>query len=345
MRRHSLSASTSLTAPSVLGTLGLLAFSGSVMANPQGEVVSAGSAAISGQDTPVVQVNQFSDRAVIDWKSFNIAPGEATRFTQPSATAAILNRIHDQNPSQILGNLTANGQVALVNPNGMVFGRDSRIDVGSLIATATNIPNERFLAGESLLFGQPGNRDAAIVNQGTVSVAEGGLVALVAPHVTNTGVIEAKAGRVALGAGDIFTVDLYGDGLISLATTDKLREETVDQQGGIRAEGGAVLLTTAQARRVIDQAINMDGWVDVSGLSTEAGSVVLHGPGGTTDVGGALHADNAAGQGGRLQITGEHVRVGAGALLTALGGSGGGDIKIGGIIWEAARRRMQRPRS
>ena len=150
-----------------------------------------------------------------------------------------------------MGNLSANGIVALVNPNGMVFGRGSQIDVGSLIATTVDIPNERFLTGQSLLFGQPSETDAAVVNQGTVSVDEGGLVALVAPQVTNTGVIEAKAGRVALGAGEIFTVDLYGDGLISLAASDRLGEVTVEQKGGIRAEGGTVLLTTAEARRVI----------------------------------------------------------------------------------------------
>src|SRR5262245_11727236 len=139
MRRHSLSASTSLTAPSALGALGLLVFSGAAMANPQGGVVSAGSATIQDQGTPVVQVTQTSHRAGIDVQSFNIAPCEVTRFHQPSAASAILNRIHDQNPSQILGHLTANGQVMLANPNGMVFGQNSRIDVGSLVATAADI--------------------------------------------------------------------------------------------------------------------------------------------------------------------------------------------------------------
>ena len=179
MRRLSLSASTSLTRPSLLGALGLFVVSGAAVANPQGGTVSAGSAAIQGQGTPVVQVNQASDRAVIDWKSFNIAAGERTQFQQPSASSAILNRIHDQNPSQILGSLSANGIVALVNPNGMVFGQGSQIDVGSLIATTADIPNERFMQGRWLLFGQPGEADAAVVNHGNISVREGGLAALV----------------------------------------------------------------------------------------------------------------------------------------------------------------------
>jgi len=299
-------------------------------ANPKGGMVSAGSASISGQGTSLVQVNQQSDRAVIDWRSFNIGAGEATRFNQPSSSSAILNRIHDQNPSQIMGTLSANGIVALVNPNGMVFGRGSQIDVGSLIATTVDIPNERFLSGQNLLFGQPGDRDASVANQGNITVREGGLAALVAPHVTNTGVIAAKAGRVALGAGEIFTVDLYGDGLVSLAASDRLHEVAVEQAGGIKAEGGTVLLTTAEAKRVMDQIINMDGWVDVSSLTDEAGSIVLHASQGEANVNGKLHADGAVGTGGKLQITGEHVKVSAGAMLTAIGTYGDGDIKIGG---------------
>jgi filamentous hemagglutinin family protein len=296
---------------------------------PQGGVVSGGAAQITGQG-PVVQINQQTDRAVIDWQAFNIAPGEEARFSQPSVSSAILNRIHDQNPSQIMGSLSANGIVALVNPNGMVFGRGVQIDVGSLIATTADIPNERFLTGQSLLFGQPGGMDAEVVNQGHITVQEGGLAALVAPRVINTGVIEAKAGRVALGAGEVFTVDLYGDGLVSLAASDRLDAVAVEQDGGISAQGGTVLLTTAEAKRVMDQTINMDGWVDVSGLTREAGNIVLHAAQGTANVSGKLHADGAVGTGGRLQVTGEHVKVGSGAILTALGTYGGGDIKIGG---------------
>jgi len=107
---------------------GLVALTSSpVYSNPQGGVVSAGTAAISGQGTQVVQVSQQTGRAVIDWQSFNIGAGETTRFNQPSSSSAILNRIHDQDPSQIMGNLSANGIVALVNPNGMVFGQGSQI--------------------------------------------------------------------------------------------------------------------------------------------------------------------------------------------------------------------------
>ena len=217
---------------------GVAALASPAHANPVGGTVSAGAATISGQGTPVVQVNQASDRAVIDWKSFNIAPGEATRFKQPSAASAILNRIHDQNPSQILGNISANGQVMLVNPNGMLFGKDSRIDVCWLVATSADIANQSFMSARPLSFGLPGLPDAAVVNQGTISVKEGGLAALVAPEVRNEGLIKAKAGKVVLGSGDTMTLDLYGDQLVSVAASEKLKRQAVTQAGGIEAAGG-----------------------------------------------------------------------------------------------------------
>jgi filamentous hemagglutinin family protein len=309
---------------------GVAALAAPAHANPVGGTVSAGSAAIQGQGTPVVQVNQTSDRAVIDWKSFNIAPGEVTRFNQPSAASAILNRIHDQNPSQILGNLSANGQVMLVNPNGMLFGKDSRIDVSGLVATSASISSQSFMNATPFRFGQPGLPDSAVINQGTITVDHAGLAALVAPEVRNEGMIKAKTGKVVLGSGDTMTLDLYGDQLVSIAASGKLKAQRIDQAGRIEAAGGEVILTTADAAKVIDRVINMDGWVDVNGLTEEAGSIVLHAGGGDANVNGEMHANGTQGWGGRLQITGENIRVGAGALLTASGTTGGGQILIGG---------------
>ena len=299
-------------------------------ANPLGGNVSAGSAGISGQGTSVLEVNQASDRAVIDWKSFNIAPNETTRFNQPSVTSAILNRIHDQNPSQILGNISANGQVMLVNPNGMLFGKDSRVDVSGQVATSANISANSFMNATPFRFGQPGLPDSAVTNQGTITVDNAGLAALVAPEVRNEGVIRAKAGKVVLASGDTMTLDLYGDQLVSVAASDKLKHQRIDQAGRIEAAGGEVVLTTADAAKVIDRVINMDGWVDVNGLTEEAGSIVLHAGGGTANVSGEMHANGTRGWGGKLQITGENVKIGAGALLTASGTTGGGQVLIGG---------------
>ena len=135
---------------------------------------------------------------------------------------------------------------------------------------------------------------------------------------------------MTLASGDTMTLDLYGDKLVSVAASDKLMHQSVTQAGRIEAAGGEVVLTTADAKNVIDRVINMDGWVDVNGLTEEAGSIILHAGGGDVNVSGELHANGTRGWGGRLQITGENVRVGAGALLTAAGKTGGGQILIGG---------------
>ena len=162
------------------------------------------------------RIEQFSDRAIIDWRSFGIGAGDQVVFLQPSAQAATLNRVTGEQVSVILGRLDANGQVLLINPNGIVFGGGAQVNVGSLIATTSNISDANFMAGK-LVFDQPGRPGAGIFNAGAMTATDGGLVALVAPHVRNDGVIVARLGRVLLGAADTFTVDLYGDALINLA--------------------------------------------------------------------------------------------------------------------------------
>ena len=299
-------------------------------ANPQGGVVRAGAATIQGQGTPVVQVTQATDRAVIDWKSFDIAPGESTRFRQPTVSSVILNRIHDQNPSQIMGNLSANGKVMLINPNGMVFGKEAQMDVAGLVATSANISDAALMQGKTLAFDQPGNPSAAIVNQGSISVRDAGLAALVAPRVVNDGVITAKTGRVTLGAGDTVTLDLYGDGLVSVAASEKMTAQGIMQSGRIAAPGGEVRLAAAEAVQVMDGTINMTGLIDAGGIETKGGAIIIQAGGGMANVSGTIHADSHRAAGGGVEITGKHIRVDRGAVVTASGATGGGTIKIGG---------------
>src|SRR5690606_3303722 len=103
-----------------------------------------------------------------------------------------------------------------------------------------------------------------IVNNGSITVAEGGLAAFVAPSVRNNGVINAKAGTVALASGDQATIDLYGDGLVEIAVEGELENAIIENTGVIQASGGTVALTVAAAKEAVDSVINMDGVVDVS---------------------------------------------------------------------------------
>jgi filamentous hemagglutinin family protein len=160
-------------------------------ANPVGGTVTTGSATISSPSARQTNVHQTSEGVVIDWSSFDIGKGQTTDFVQPNAQAIAINRIGGNNPSQILGTLDANGRLVLIDGNGMVFGKNARVNVGSLVATSTDGTDSDLLSGK---FFKPGNQGAAIVNQGHIEASQGGFVALVAPSVTNSGTVRAGLG-------------------------------------------------------------------------------------------------------------------------------------------------------
>lgn len=305
-----------------------LGFSSAVLAAPQDGIVRAGSASIS-QSGNLTQIQQNSDRAVIDWRSFGVGALESVAFNQPSRQSAILNRVTGNQVSAILGKITANGQVALINPNGIVFGPGSQINVGGLIASTANISNKNFMEGR-LVFDQPGKPGASILNQGSISAADGGLVALVAPSVRNDGIIQARLGKIALGAGDTFTLDLYGDQLISLALSPEQAAQIV-HTGQIHADGGQVVLVTAPtAKAVLDQVINMSGTIRADSIAEQNGKIVLLGAGGEVAVSGQLSA-----HGGSIEVLGDQVTLTSTAILDASGAVGGGTIHVGGA-WQGS---------
>ena len=212
----------------------VFAASAPVWAAPVGEQVVGGQASVSRTGANTL-VTQSSDRAAINWQSFSIGEGETVRFAQPSASSVALNRVLGQNPSQILGSLSANGQVFLVNPNGVLFGQGARVDVGGLVASTLGISNSDFLAGR-YRFGTDGvtGGTAQVTNVGSI-IANGGYVALIGPQVKNSGSITAASGSVALAAGEQVTLNLNGNKLISL-TVDKGALNTLADNHQIRGQ-------------------------------------------------------------------------------------------------------------
>ena len=285
-----------------------LALPFAAQALPSGGVVSGGVATIAASG-PQLNVTQGSARAVIDWNSFNIGSGERVNIAQPSTSSILLNRIHDQQPSQIFGSLTANGRVVLANPNGMVFQPGSRVDVASLIATTAGIDNQTFLNANNLIFNQLGNPSAVIANKGSITVHDGGLAALVAPNVENSGAIVARAGKIRLAGTDQFTFDLYGDGLLSIAASPQLQKALVVNNGTLDASGGRVIISAAQGAGIVDSAVNMNGIVEATGLTLANG------------------ATQAA---GTVTVIGDHITLGNNAEIHADGPFGGGQVNIGG---------------
>jgi filamentous hemagglutinin family protein len=308
------------------------ALSTAALAGPAGGVVTAGDASISSGDK-LTEIHQTSNRAVIDWRSFDINRDETTRFHQPDSTSITLNRVNDIHPSQIDGKLEANGNLIIINPNGVMFGDSAQVDVNSLVATSADIDNDAFMAG-SLSFDRPGQADAKIINKGTITAKDAGLVGLVAPQVENHGVIVARGGRVHLASGDTMTLDLYGDGLMEVAVSDAVTQQLVSNKGMIQAEGGTVALTAAAGRHVIDSLVENSGVITTSGFTRDGGTIILTaaGDGSRAGAGGVLHAAGAdAGlAGGTIEVTAETVLVESGANLDVSGHAGGGVIHIGG---------------
>ena len=331
---------TCLAATLALSVAGLT-FSSDVYANPQNATVTSGTVSISQTAPNYLTVTQGSDKAIINWQSFNILNGETTRFIQPSSSSVALNRITNGNPTQILGTLTANGQLMLVNGSGIFFGKNSQVNVAGLIASTGDISDANFKSG-NYKFNQAGKADASIINKGTITAAEGGLVALLAPGVRNDGIITAKAGTVALGAGQTFTVDFYGDNLYSFAVDSKATAKAKDEHGNdlgaaitnsgtISAQGGTIYMTADAAKEVVNKAINTTGIVDVSASHMEGGTIVLDGGEGNVEVSGKLDASSKDKNGGTVNVLTKGGTIAlASATVNASGATGGGNVNIGG---------------
>jgi filamentous hemagglutinin family protein len=292
--------------------------------------VVGGQAAIS-QAGATLQVLQSSDRAVINWRDFSIQPNETTRFVQPSASSAVLNRVTSSTPSQLLGTLQANGQVYLMNQNGIFVGQGAVINASSFLATTAEANPSSFMRGEAL--SMEAVSDAGIRNEGTIH-AEGGSIHLLSKHVENLGTLEATEGTVGLYAGNRFYLEQDTGGPIRVridmdpSATGSRAGVGVDQQGIIRA----ARVNLEANGNIYALAIQQSGLVEATGFVTrQDGTVVLSAPGGKILQSGTMVAKNSDGSGGQMDLRGAEVELDLGSILTASGsgvGAGGGAINI-----------------
>ncbi|MCB1746444.1 MAG: autotransporter-associated beta strand repeat-containing protein, partial [Gammaproteobacteria bacterium] len=304
------------------------------VAGPTGGQVRAGQAAIT-QGPGVTTINQQSARAAIDWQSFNVAKHETVQFNQPGARAATLNRIFDQKPSEIFGQVKANGQVVLMNPNGVFFKPGARVNVGSLVAGAMQVGIDDFMRGSYSLqaLKEAGGR---VVNQGHIEASDGD-VALVGTSVANEGVIVATAGRVQLAAGEKVTVDFEGDGLLRFTVDEAVLENAraIDDQvansGQIVAEGGDVLITASAADGVFKNSINNSGVIRAGRIENAGGKVRLVGLGPSSSVlnTGQIDASaaDATSDGGTVQVTAATI-VNTGTIAADASGGDAGAVEL-----------------
>ncbi|CAB3750154.1 hypothetical protein LMG29660_01165 [Burkholderia puraquae] len=315
------SAKRAAAALSLLGFTSLPAF-----ALPTGENITAGKADIVREnDGRSMSINQHTDKLITNWNDFSIAGNERVSFLQPGKQSIALNRVVGNNGSQIHGQLDANGKVFLVNPNGVLFGSGAQINVGGLVASTQNIADADFLAGN---YRFSGNSTASIVNDGHIAAADGGSVALLGARVSNNGVIQAKMGRIALGAGNTFKVNFDGNDLLSLQVEGGAVDAQASNGGLLKADGGEVLMTARAAGNLLNAVVNNTGTIEAKGLASRAGKITLDG--GTVKVAGTLDtsAAEAGAPAGSIVTRGERVDVAADTRVDTRAGDTAGTWTI-----------------
>jgi len=313
-------------------------------ANPTGPTVVQGSAQFLRPDAHTLNVTTAAG-TVVNWQGFSIGRGELTRFIQPSATDAVLNRVTGPDPSAILGRLQSNGRVFLINPHGIVFGRDTVVDTAGLVASTLGITDADFLAGRYRFEGGP---DAGrVVNRGRIEAGAEG-VFLLAPSIENSGVVRTDGGDLVLAAGrraTLTSLDLDG-----VRVEVQAPEDEVLNLGDLIAERGAagVLAGTIRSSGTVEAnavTVDDDGIVRlvarsditletggrVAAEGSSSGKVHIESETGTTSVSGEVSARASEGRGGTVRLLGHRVGL-AGARVDASGPGGGGRVLVGGDV-------------
>ncbi|HEY0233699.1 MAG TPA: filamentous hemagglutinin N-terminal domain-containing protein [Afipia sp.] len=301
--------------------------------SPTGGSVVAGSAGIS-QLGNITDINQSSQRAIINWQGFSVGAQNTVNFYQPGASSVTLNRVIGNETSIINGAINANGQVFIVNSAGVLFGKGSQINVGGLVASTLDIANNDFMAGN---YKFSGNSAASIVNQGRITAHGGGYVALLGKTVSNEGVIAARLGTVAMAAGNKITLNFGGDSLVDVTIDKGTLNALVSNRRAIIADGGTVIMTAKAADQVLSAQVNNSGVIQArtmaslkggsSGSSSRGtvklGKIKLVVDGGTVNVSGKLDASAPkGGDGGTIETSGNTVNVADGTIITTKAFSG-----------------------
>ncbi|MEN9896233.1 MAG: hypothetical protein RIR97_2085, partial [Pseudomonadota bacterium] len=213
---------------------------------PTGGQVTDGNATISNPSAQNLSINQTTDKAVIDWNSFSIGAGNQVNFYVPNSNSATLNRVNGSTTSTIAGQMQSNGQLFLINPNGILITPTGSVNTNAFIASSLNMTNADFMSGKNRFRGNGSSAD--VVNQGLIETQDGGVAVLMGGHVENSGTIISNEGAVGLASGEDITLDLTGDGLLSVTVPTSNANQTralVSQTGRIKASGGRVELKAA----------------------------------------------------------------------------------------------------
>ncbi len=258
------------------------------IASPTDGVVTSGSATISQTGT-TTNINQATNKATINWNTFSIASNETVNFNQPSINSITLNRVTGNERSIINGALNANGQVWILNSNGVLFGSTAKINTSGLLATTKNLSDTDFNNNNYTFSGDSTN---SIINLGTIDIANSGYATLIANSVTNEGTITAVKGRIHLVGENEVTVNFNGNSLVSLTVDKGVLDSIVKNTGSLYANAGEIYLTTNAVNDLLRGVVNNTGIIEAQSLGDVTGKIELFAHGGEVQVGGTLKAED-----------------------------------------------------
>ncbi|MDH6242279.1 filamentous hemagglutinin family protein, partial [Polynucleobacter sphagniphilus] len=295
---------------------------------PTNGKVVAGSATIS-QTTNTMTINQSTQRAVINWDSFNIGKNASVNINTPGANSATLNRVTGTSASQIDGALKSNGQIVLVNQNGVVFGRGAQVDAAAVTASTMNIADKDFMDGKSTY---NGNGTGKIINKGSIQANEpDGFIALLAPEVQNQGYVLARAGgSIAMAAGDQVTLNFQGNHSLVGVTVDKATlKALIVNKRVVETNGGLIVLAAGAANQLMSSVVKNTGKISASSMVNNGGVIEL--VANNVTQAGTVEANSSAanGKGGQVNLVANDIKITKKSSTTATGTAGGGQVNVG----------------
>ncbi|EAZ9461638.1 filamentous hemagglutinin N-terminal domain-containing protein, partial [Salmonella enterica] len=306
---------------------------------PAGGQIVGGQGSISTSGNQMT-IHQQTQNMATNWHSFDIGKNNTVQFVQPDSSSVALNRVTGASGSQIMGTLKANGQVFILNPNGVLFGKDARVNVGGLVASTKNLSTADFMKGQYTLSGS-GHPGAQVVNQGSLTTAKGGYIVLAGERVSNSGTVTTPSGKAVLAAGKTVTLQLDNGGLTSVSVNGSVVNALVENRGLISATNGQVYLTAKGQDMLLNTVVNNSGTVEAKGLASRGGEIVLNGgDSGVVSQSGHLLADSQTGQGGKITLEGQNIHLAGGSLTSATGKTGGGEVYVGGG-WQGKDSRIR----
>ena len=313
---------------------------------PTNGQVAAGAAVIT-QSGATMNIRQSTQRAVINWGSFDVGSKARVDFVQPNASAATLNRVNSASASMIEGAVNANGQVTFVNPNGVVFGQGAEVSTGAIVATTMNVSDADFMAGGDKMKFQ-GGATGQVINKGKIKVTSlNGYIALMAPQVINEGVLVATmsgANAIALVAGQAVTLTFGAGQLLSVNVDASVINALISNKRLVKTEGGQVIIAANSASDLRSSVINNGGVISASAARASGGKVTLVADtivqAGTVAANGGLTARSSAApgvanvvaagaNGGQISLQGNSITLAAGSVTSAQGAANGGTVNVG----------------